>query len=127
MKSARKTIAQYFECLTAGEAEQLLKSISKQNFLKIGTDEGEIVTGVQKAAEYYRHHVASTDKFSIETRRLDVHERDTISWFFTEQVWTLEWKGTPETLAMRITGVLENQDALWKFVQIHASLGFGPE
>ena len=93
------------------------------NFVKIGTDEDECVEGGSGVADYYRHHVASTRNFTIETQHLNVHERDTAAWFYTRQIWTLEWQGRPEVLAMRLTGVLEKESENWKFVQIHASLG----
>jgi ketosteroid isomerase-like protein len=122
--SARATIDQYFDALTAGDCERLLATISTSDgFIKIGTEAGEVVSGGSNASEYYSQHVTSTRDFTIETVRLDVEERPEIAWFFTEQVWRVTWQGTPETLAMRITGVLESEDSGWKFIQIHASLG----
>ena len=122
--SAREAIQGYFDALTAGDADRLLTSISEADyFIKIGTDAGEIVLGGANAPDYYHHHVASTESFTIEHHRLDVEERDRIAWFFTEQTWHVTWQGARETLSMRITGVLERRDLEWKFVQIHASTG----
>jgi ketosteroid isomerase-like protein len=121
---ARETVEAYFKALTDGDAESLLALInSADHFVKIGTDEDECVEGGSGVADYYRHHVASTRNFTIETQHLNVHERDTAAWFYTRQIWTLEWQGRPEVLAMRLTGVLEKESENWKFVQIHASLG----
>jgi len=122
--TVRKTIETYFSALTDRDAARVLSTIAEgQHFLKIGTDSGEYVCGSQAAPEYYRHHVSSTTNFTIETHRLDIEERASVAWFFTEQTWHVTWKGTPEVLRMRITGVLEVQDHTWKFAQIHASIG----
>ena len=122
--TVRQTLDTYFATLTAGDAAKLLALISKDDhFIKIGTDAGEIVRGGQDARDYYQHHVESTEAFSIDTRRIDIQERETVAWFFAEQTWNLRWRGRPETLEMRITGVLEKQEMDWRFVQIHASLG----
>ena len=110
--------------LTCGNADRVIKLISEaDHFVKIGTDENEVVRGSRNAPEYYRHHVASTEDFTIDINHLDVQERDTIAWFFTEQTWRLKWQGNSEELAMRLTGVLEREKGDWKFAQIHASLG----
>jgi hypothetical protein len=122
--SARATIEAYFNALTCGDAERLITSISDtDHFVKIGTDENEVVLGGNKAPEYYRNHVASTEDFTIQIKRLHVEERETIAWFFTEQTWILKWQAASEVLAMRLTGVLELENRDWKFVQIHASIG----
>ncbi len=113
----------YFDALTAGDAHALAEMISASRFVKIGTDEGEIVEGAGKARDYYRAHADSTENFGIEFHRLDVQERGPVAWFFTLQTWRLEWRGAPEELPMRMTGVLEREAGAWKFVQVHASLG----
>ena len=123
--TVRETIDAYFDALTAGDAAKLLSLISEDDhFIKIGTDAGEIVRGGQNARDYYQHHIESTADFSIDTRRLDIQERNTVTWFCTEQTWHLKWQGNPETLDMRITGVLEATEGAWQFAQIHASIGF---
>lgn len=122
--NAEETVKTYFEALTATDADKLIALISPaDHFVKIGTDEGEFIEGGSGVADYYRHHAESTTHFTIETQHLDVQERDATAWFYTRQVWTLEWQGHPETLAMRLTGVLEKERNTWQFVQIHASLG----
>ena len=92
-------------------------------FVKIGTDVDEFVEGGHNATDYYQHHAESTEAFSIRIDHLDVQERDTAAWFYARQTWDLKWQGVHETLAMRMTGVLERKKEMWKFVQIHASLG----
>ena len=52
-----------------------------------------------------------------------MQERDRVAWFYTRQQWRLRWQGEYEELAMRLTGVLEQEADGWKFVQIHASVG----
>ena len=123
--NAYETVKNYFDALVAGDAQRLLEMISPADYyVKIGTDEGEFVEGGRNAIDYYQHHVASTEDFTLEFECLDVQERDTVAWFYTRQIWRLKWLGVFEELSMRMTGVLEKENGKWKFVQIHASLGF---
>jgi hypothetical protein len=122
--SAQLVVETYFKALTTGDLDRLIGLISKaDHFIKIGTDENEVVFGGSNAPEYYRDHVASTEEFTIDIKTLQVQERETIAWFFTEQTWNLKWRGTTEEHAMRLTGVLQIEEDAWKFVQIHASVG----
>ena len=122
--NARKTIHAYFDALTAGDTQQLVDLMSRASyFTKIGTDENEFVEGGQSAPDYYRHHVASTEDFTIEFDHLDIQERDIVAWFYTRQIWNLKWQGVEEKLVVRMTGVLEKEAGTWKFVQIQASIG----
>jgi ketosteroid isomerase-like protein len=122
--NAYDTVKNYFEALTSGDASRLIEMMSSADYyVKIGTDSGEFVEGGKNAINYYKHHVASTEDFTIEFEHLDVQERDNVAWFYTRQIWRLKWKGVYEELAMRMTGVLEKEDGMWKFVQIHASIG----
>ena len=121
---ARKTVHAYFDALTAGDARRLIALMSRAPYyVKIGTDENEYIQGGENISEYYRHHVDSTEDFTITCDYLDVQEREAVAWFYTRQIWTLKWQGQREQLAMRLTGVLEKEKDEWKFVQIHASLG----
>ena len=115
----------YFDALVVGDAETLIAlMLPASHYVKIGTDADEVVEGsAEEIAAYYRNHAASTEDFSIEFINLDVQERDDVAWFYTRQVWRLKWQGTPEEFVMRMTGVLEKTDRLWKFAQIHASIG----
>ena len=122
--NAQETVHAYFTELTVGDAQKLIALMSDEPyFVKIGTDVNEFVEGGLNASNYYRHHTESTEDFTICFDHLDVQERDTTAWFYTRQTWDLKWQGTHETLAMRMTGVLERKNEMWKFVQIHASLG----
>ena len=122
--NAAETVADYFDALTAGDADRLVQLIAfVPHFRKIGTDEGEHVEGGEMAAAYYRHHAESTEDFRLRIDHLDVQERDCVAWFYTHQTWRLLWQGTREQLAIRMTGVLEREEGVWRFVQIHASLG----
>ena len=124
MRNALNTVKAYFDALVAKDAETLIAMmLPAAHYVKIGTDADEVVEGSTEIAAYYRNHVASTEDFSIQFINLDVQERGDIAWFYTRQVWKLKWQGTPEEFVMRMTGVLEKIDGLWKFVQIHASIG----
>ena len=122
--NAAETVSGYFDALTAGDADRLAGLIAPvSHFVKIGTDAGEHVEGGESAAAYYLHHAASTEDFRLKVDHLDVQERDRVAWFYTRQTWRLLWQGTREQLAIRMTGVLEKEEDVWRFVQIHASLG----
>ena len=124
MPNAHDTVQAYFDALVIGDAETTIgMMLPASHYVKIGTDAYEIVKGREGISAYYRNHVASTEDFSIEFINLDVHERDNVAWFYTRQVWRLKWQGTREEFVMRMTGVLEKVDELWKFAQIHASIG----
>ena len=124
MRNAHDTVKAYFDALVVGDAETLIAMmLPASHYVKIGTDADEVVKGSAEIAAYYQNHVASTEDFSIEFINLDVQERNDVAWFYTRQIWRLKWQGTPEEFVMRMTGVLEKNDELWRFVQIHASVG----
>jgi ketosteroid isomerase-like protein len=126
--NAHNTVKTYFDALVAGDAPGLIEMMSSADYyVKIGTQVGESVEGNENAIEYYKHHVASTTDFTITFEHLDIQERESVAWFYTRQVWCLKWKGAFEKLSMRMTGVLEKENGNWRFVQIHASVGFPSE
>ena len=124
MPTARETVQAYFDSLVTGDSETLsAMMLPASHYVKIGTDADEVVEGSEEIAAYYRDHAASTEDFSIEFIKLDVQERDHVAWFYTRQVWRLEWRGAREEFVMRMTGVLEKTGESWMFAQIHASIG----
>ena len=124
MQNAHDTVKAYFDALVDSDAETLTAMmLPASHYVKIGTDADEVVEGSTEIAAYYRNHVASTEDFSIEFVNLDVQERGDVAWFYTRQIWRLKWQGTLEEFVMRMTGVLERNDELWRFAQIHASIG----
>lgn len=124
MPTALDTVNTYFDALVKRDAETLIAMmLPAEHYVKIGTDSDEVIEGIDEIAAYYQNHVASTEDFSIKFITLDVQERDYIAWFYTRQVWKLKWQGTSEEFVMRMTGVLEKIDTVWKFAQIHASMG----
>lgn len=124
MPNAHDTVNTYFDALVKRDAETLIAMmLPAEHYVKIGTDSDEVIEGIDEIAAYYQNHVVSTEDFSIKFITLDVQERDNVAWFYTRQVWKLKWQGTAEEFVMRMTGVLENIDTVWKFAQIHASLG----
>ena len=121
---ACRTVTEYFDALVVGDIDRLARMMSTvESYVKIGTDADEVIEGGENALDYYRHHVASAEDFSITQKKLDVQERDCVAWFYTRQHWCLKWCGIHEELSMRMTGVLEKENGRWKFVQIHASVG----
>lgn len=124
MPNAHETVDAYFDALVARDAETLIAMmLPAAHYVKIGTDADEVIEGSEDIATYYQNHVASTEDFSIRIINLDVQERDDVAWFYTQQVWNLKWQGVQEEFVMRMTGVLEKVDDMWKFAQIHASIG----
>lgn len=124
MPNAHETVNAYFDALVARDAENLIAMmLPAAHYVKIGTDADEVIEGSEDITTYYQNHVASTEDFSIRIINLDVQERDDVAWFYTQQVWNLKWQGVQEEFVMRMTGVLEKIDDMWKFAQIHASIG----
>ncbi len=124
MPNANETVKAYFDALVARDAETLIAMmLPAAHYVKIGTDADEVIEGNEDITTYYQNHVASTEDFSIRIINLDVQERDDVAWFYTQQVWNLKWQGVQEEFVMRMTGVLEKVDDMWKFAQIHASIG----
>ena len=124
MPNAHETVKAYFDALVARDAETLIAMmLPAAHYVKIGTDADEVIKGSKDITTYYHNHVASTEDFSITINNLDVQERDDVAWFYTQQVWNLKWQGVQEEFVMRMTGVLEKADDMWKFAQIHASIG----
>ena len=79
---ARKTVHAYFDALTLGDARRLIGLMSRAPYyVKIGTDENEYIEGRENIPEYYRHHVDSTEDFTITCDYLDVQEREAVAWF----------------------------------------------
>lgn len=124
MPNAYDTVKAYSNALVEKDAETLIAMmLPAAYYVKIGTDADEVVEGIDEIAAYYRNHVESTEDFSITFITLDVQERLDVAWFYTRQIWKLKWQGTAEEFIMRMTGVLEKVDGMWKFAQIHASIG----
>lgn len=124
MPNAIDTVRTYFDALVKRDAETLIAMmLPATHYVKIGTDSGEVIEGVDEIAAYYQNHVLSTEDFSIKFTILDVQERENVAWFYTRQMWRLKWQGVVEEFEMRMTGVLEKIDQRWKFAQIHASIG----
>lgn len=124
MPNARDTVETYFHALVKKDAETLIAMmLPAPHYVKIGTDAGEVIEGIDGITAYYQNHVLSTEDFSIEFITLDVQERNSVAWFYTRQVWKLKWQGMTEEFVMRMTGVLEKTNTVWKFAQIHASIG----
>ena len=124
MPNAHETVNAYFDALVARDAETLIATmLPAAHYVKIGTDADEVIEGSEDITTYYQNHAASTEDFSIRIINLDVQERDDVAWFYTQQVWNLKWQGVQEEFVMRMTGVLEKVDDMWKFAQIHASIG----
>ncbi|MXV76861.1 nuclear transport factor 2 family protein [Candidatus Poribacteria bacterium] len=124
MPNVHETVKAYFDALVSRDAETLIAMmLPAAHYIKIGTDADEVIKGSKDITTYYQNHVASTEDFSIRIINLDVQERDDVAWFYTQQVWNLKWQGVQEEFVMRMTGVLEKVDDMWKFAQIHASIG----
>ena len=124
MQNACDTVKAYFDALVTRDAEAIIAMmLPAAHYVKIGTDAGEVVEGVDGIAAYYQNHVVSTEDFSIKFIKLDVQERENVAWFYTRQVWKLKWQGVSEEFVMRMTGVLERIGHSWKIAQIHASIG----
>jgi hypothetical protein len=79
-------------------------------------------------AEWKENHLAqfeAIDKAKINSNNLHVYQSQTgyVAWFADTTDWILIIeKETIQMNDVRITGVLEKRDGVWKIVQIHASV-----
>ena len=121
---ARQTVKAYFDALIAGDTDRLTEMMSlADHYVKIGTEPAEHIEGGENARDYFQQIIANAADIAIEYEHLDIQERSDVAWFYTRQIWRLKWLGTPEELSVRLTGVLEKEKGIWRFVQIHASVG----
>ena len=121
---ACQTVKVYFDALITGNTDRLVKMMSlADHYVKIGTEPDEHIEGGENARDYYQQIITNAADIAIEYEHLDIQERGDVAWFYTRQIWRLKWFGVPEELAVRLTGVLEKEEEMWKFVQIHASVG----
>ena len=122
--NACQTIKAYFDALITGDTDRLIEMMSLvDHYVKIGTEPDEHIEGGENARDYFQSIVANAADIAIEYEHLDLQERGDVAWFYTRQIWRLKWLGNPEELAVRLTGVLEKENEIWRFVQIRASVG----
>lgn len=68
---------------------------------------------------------SSFDKAEIKSKDLEVYlsKAGNVAWFSDITDWTLIIQSEPIQMSdIRITGVLEKRDTVWRIVQIHASV-----
>ena len=79
-------------------------------------------------AEWRKNHIVqfkAFDKAKINSRNMNVYlsQNSNVAWFADVSDWTLIVENdTIEMKDIRITGVLEKRNNVWKIVQIHASV-----
>jgi len=79
-------------------------------------------------AEWRKNHIVqfkAFDKAKINSKNMNVYlsQNNNVAWFADVSDWTLIVENdTIEMKDIRITGVLEKRNNVWKIVQIHASV-----
>ena len=79
-------------------------------------------------AEWRKNHIVqfkAFDKAKINSKNMNVYlsQNSNVAWFADVSDWTLIVENdTIEMKDIRITGVLEKRNNVWKIVQIHASV-----
>jgi len=79
-------------------------------------------------AEWIKNHIVqfkAFDKAKINSKNMNVYlsQNSNVAWFADVSDWTLIVENdTIEMKDIRITGVLEKRNNVWKIVQIHASV-----
>lgn len=121
-----KTVNEFYQSFEQQDMDLMSELMAHdESMLSFGTS----VSDHHKSwAEWKENHLAqfeAIDKAKINSKNLHVYQSQTgyVAWFADTTDWTLLIeKETVQMNDVRITGVLEKRDGVWKIVQIHASV-----
>ncbi|EID73880.1 nuclear transport factor 2 family protein [Imtechella halotolerans] len=95
------------------------------NMRCFGTDISEVHRSWSQWKQSHMAQFSSFDKAEIKSKDLEVYlsKAGNVAWFSDITDWTLIIQSEPIQMSdIRITGVLEKRDTVWRIVQIHASV-----
>lgn len=95
------------------------------DMVNFGTSKGERLVGWTQLENTMKNQFETTDTKEIEIlhQMISLHTNGKVAWFSQEMDWTLTMEETEVLMqGLRVTGVLENRDGSWLFVQLHFSM-----
>jgi uncharacterized surface anchored protein len=124
--NVKSTIDQYTKVLETEDIELLSKLTAHEaDIISFGTAAGERIVGWEALKELMQTQFETTEttKFSVKDLVIKVHDSGKVAWFSE----TIDWNiiAAEQEIMMeglRVTGVLENIDGNWLFVQVHYSI-----
>ena len=116
-----EVLERFNELVSTKNPQVLEEFATADEVLLIGSDLGEIATGSQELASFFRRIFARDATFSWEWARINVSYTDNLAWFFAEGRVVLSAAKEQRKSPYRITGVLERQGERWLWRQYHGS------
>ncbi len=92
--------------------------------LVIGTGEDEKRTGLAEIKLQFEQDFYQSDRLQVEFKNVAVSQLGEVCWVAGDTHVYLTVQNQPVEVRLRFTGVLENRDGDWLFVQTHFSLPF---
>ncbi len=121
-----KTVSEFYRSFEEEDINLMSELMAHdESMLSFGTSIADLHNSW---AEWKENHIAqfeAIDEANINSKNLHVYVSQTgsVAWFADVTDWTLVvQKETVQMNDIRITGVLEKRDNIWKIVQIHASV-----
>ncbi len=97
---------------------------SEPDLVIYGSQSGEKWTILRDFKESVVHNWKMVDKVKVKFtyQRIEVHPRGDVAWFASELSFHTKMGGQMVEIPGRLTGVLVNKNAKWKFRQTHYSM-----
>jgi hypothetical protein len=118
--NAEATIEAYYDALRNGDP--LPPFFAQDSLVKFGITER--LTGYEEIEAGLREQTQTTDKWTVESHRLTVTERDDFAWFADDvrMAWVDTEQDERRDHETRWSGTLHRQNGDWKFVGLHVSV-----
>lgn len=121
-------VREYYRALEAGEPLASFYATDAEAgelgpVVKIGSGEGEVVTGYDAVATEVERVRRSFARNRLESRGLVAHSAGQVGWFVDQVWWSGIADGQPFASLSRWTGVCRRVSGGWKLIQLHVSEG----
>ena len=114
-------LERFFHLVSTRNLQVLAEFAPGDDVLLVGSDAGEIATGLQEVEEFFTRIFARFSTFSWKSAHIDVSCAGDIAWFFAEGQMIVSSTEGQERLPYRISGVLERIGHRWLWRQYHGS------
>jgi len=126
-KADAKAVVDQFAQFWETQDMDLLSKIMAHDvdMVNYGTDAGEYFVGWKDLQESIENMLPFLDsiKIAVRDQTINVNPSGQVAWFSQVWDWDLVVQGQPiQNNGQRLTGVLENRNGNWVFVQFHNSV-----